>query len=90
MSIAAFTRATPSHSDLFRNIASFRFENLLAPRPNTKLEDHNLTYVQDCLFNIIAATLHVCRPFLHPQRQDAPCRSDKDRHTTGSVKKIFP
>jgi hypothetical protein len=33
-------------------------EQLLAPRPTPKLEDHPLSAVRDCLFNIIAATLH--------------------------------
>ena len=32
---------------------------LLAPRPNTKLEDHLLSAFRDCLFNILAATLHI-------------------------------
>jgi hypothetical protein len=38
----------------------YRFygEELLAPRPNTKLEDHLLSAVRDCLFNIFAVTLH--------------------------------
>jgi len=32
---------------------------LLAPRPTPKLEDHPLSAVRDCLFNIFAATLHI-------------------------------
>jgi len=32
---------------------------LLAPRPTPKLEDHPLSAVRDCLFNILAATLHI-------------------------------
>ena len=31
---------------------------MLAPRPTSKLEDHPLLAVRDCLFNIFAATLH--------------------------------
>jgi len=30
---------------------------LLAPRPTPKLEDHPVSAVRDCLFNIFAATL---------------------------------
>ena len=37
----------------------FHGEALLAPRPNLKLEDHPLSAVRDCLFNIFAATLHI-------------------------------
>jgi hypothetical protein len=37
-----------------------------------------LSAVRDCLFIIFAATLHIWRPFLHPQSEDAPCRGDRD------------
>jgi len=37
----------------------FYGEELLAPRPNPKLEDHPLSVSRDCLFNIFAATLHI-------------------------------
>jgi hypothetical protein len=37
----------------------FHSEDLFAPRPSSKLEDHPLTAVRDCLFNIFAATLHI-------------------------------
>jgi hypothetical protein len=37
-----------------------------------------LSAVRDCLFNIFAATLHIWRPFLHPQPEDAPCHGDRD------------
>ena len=33
-------------------------EELLAPRPTPKLEDHPLLVVRDCLFNIFVATLY--------------------------------
>jgi len=35
----------------------FNREVLLAPRPTPKLEDHPLSAVRDCLFNLFAATL---------------------------------
>jgi hypothetical protein len=34
-------------------------EQLLAPRPMPKLEDHTLSAVCDCLFNIFTAMLHI-------------------------------
>ena len=37
----------------------FYSEELLAPCPNPKLEDHPLSAVCDCLFNIFTATLHI-------------------------------
>jgi hypothetical protein len=48
----------------FRNKIIFYGEELLAPRPTPKLEDHPLSAVCDCLFKIFAATLHIWRPFL--------------------------
>jgi len=44
---------------IFRNRMRFYGEELLAPRPTTKLEDHTLSAVRDCLFNIFAATVHI-------------------------------
>ena len=51
---------------------------VLAPRLTSNLEDHPLSAVRDSLFSIFAATLHIWRPFLHPQSEDAPCCSDRD------------
>jgi len=42
---------------LFRKKARFYGEELLVPRPTTKLEDNPLTAVRDCLFNISAGTV---------------------------------
>jgi len=39
----------------------FYGEELLAPRPTPKLEDHPVSVVHDCLFNIFAATLLIGR-----------------------------
>jgi hypothetical protein len=61
---------------VFRNMVIFYGEELLAPRPTPKLEDHPLSAVRDCIF---VANLHIRRPFLHPQSEDAPCRGDRDR-----------
>jgi hypothetical protein len=64
---------------MIRNLVIFYGEELLAPRPTPKLEDHPLSAVRDCLFNLFAATLHIRRPFLHLQPEEAPCRGDRDR-----------
>ena len=44
---------------LFRNMIRFYGEELLAPSPTPNLEDHPLSAVLDCFFNIFAATLHI-------------------------------
>ena len=44
---------------MLRNKASFYGEDLLGPRQPPKLEDHPLSAVRDCLFNIFATTLHI-------------------------------
>jgi hypothetical protein len=41
---------------MIRNMILFYEEELLAPRPTPKLEDHPLSVVGDCLFS---ATLHI-------------------------------
>jgi hypothetical protein len=61
----------------FRNRLIFYGDELLAPRPTSKLEDHPFSAVRDCLFNIFAATLHIWRPSPPSQPEDAPCRGDK-------------
>ena len=44
---------------IFRNKIHFNRGELLAPHPTPKLEDHPLSAVCNCLFNIFAATLHI-------------------------------
>jgi len=44
---------------MFLNYDSFYGEELLAPRPNPKLEDHHLQAVHGYLFNIFATTIHI-------------------------------
>ena len=44
---------------MFLKIVLFYGEELLATRPTPKLEDHPLSAVRDCLFNIFTATLHI-------------------------------
>ena len=59
----------------FRNKTRFYDEELLAPCPNHKLEDHTFSAVRDCLFNMFYSPHW--RTFLHPQPEDAPCRVDR-------------
>ena len=61
---------------------NFYGEELLAPRPKPKQEDHTFSAVRGCLFNIFAANFHIWRNLLHPQPEEAPCRGDRDLHIT--------
>jgi hypothetical protein len=45
--------------EYFITIIRFHGEELLAPCPTPKREDHPLSVFRDCLFNIFAATLHI-------------------------------
>ena len=63
--------------ELFVTWLSFYGEKLSAHRPTPNREEHLLSAVCDCLFNIFAATLRTWRPFLHPKTEDAPCRGDR-------------
>jgi hypothetical protein len=47
---------------MFRNALIFHGVELLAPRLTTKLEDHPLLVVRDCLFNKFTATFYIWRP----------------------------
>jgi hypothetical protein len=47
------------HGCVFREYASFYGEEFSAPLPTLKLEDHRLSAVRYCLFNIFTATLHI-------------------------------
>jgi hypothetical protein len=44
---------------MFRNMIRFDGGELLAPRPTSKLEDHPLLAVRDCLCSIFSSTLHI-------------------------------
>ena len=57
---------------------SFYSEEIWAAHPTLKLEVHLVSAVRYRLFNIFAATLHIWRPFLNPQPEDAPCRGERD------------
>jgi hypothetical protein len=70
--------------EYFETKIRFHVDELLAPRPALKLEDHTLSAVRDCLFNtpIFAAILHIGSTFHHPQPEDASCRGDREQLTT--------
>ena len=44
---------------MVHNMIHFYSEELLAPLPIPKLEEHPISAVRYCLFNIFAATLHI-------------------------------
>jgi hypothetical protein len=57
---------------MFREHGSFFCgKHLLVRSPKSKLEDHPLSAVRDCLFNVFAATLP-------PQSEDAPRLGEYD------------
>jgi hypothetical protein len=56
------TRPGPRLLENFRNKLIF-YGELLPPRPTPKLEDHPLSAVRDCLFNIFAAALQNWRAY---------------------------
>jgi hypothetical protein len=61
----------------------FYGEEMLAPHPDPKLEDHLLSAIRDFLFNIFAAIPRICTPFHHPRLEEAPCRGDRLITVTG-------
>jgi hypothetical protein len=61
-------------------------EELLAPRPTPKLEDHPLSTARDCLFNIFAATLQNWMASLPSTTWGAPCPFDKGANLVSDIK----
>jgi hypothetical protein len=61
----------------FRNKASFYDQELLTHQSSPKLENHPLSAIRDCLFNILTATLHIGgrSPI---QNLRTPYRGDRD------------
>ena len=45
--------------EVVRNIERFYLEELLGSRSTSKLEDHHLSVIRNCLPNVFAATLHL-------------------------------
>jgi hypothetical protein len=85
--ITAFTRALDCTEGSVRIRSFWQYfvtwfnlngEELWATRLTPKPEDHLLSALRDCLFNIYVATLHIWRSFLHPQPENVPCSSDRD------------
>jgi hypothetical protein len=68
---------SPRACEMFCYVVSFYDEELLAPCPTPKLEDHPLSTVCSCLFKIFAATVHIWRSFVRPQPEDVPYYGDR-------------
>ena len=62
-----------SNSPMYFLTIFFHGEELLVPRPTPKLEDHPLSTVRDCLFNLFAATVHIggCSSIRNPRTRHA-------------------
>jgi hypothetical protein len=76
--VVSFPQVSPlkpcMHLVIFRYMIHFLRWGVVSTSPNPQAGGT----VRDCLFKIFAATLHICRPFLHPQPEDAPCHGDRD------------
>jgi hypothetical protein len=62
---------------MFPDKAIFLRLGVVSRTPTSLLDDHPLSVVCGCLFNVFAATLHSWKPSLHPQPEDDPCCGDK-------------
>jgi hypothetical protein len=61
-SFIQITRPSPRPFVAFHMKLILNGEELLAQLPTPKLEDHPFSSLRNCLFNILAATLHIWRP----------------------------
>jgi len=61
-------------------------DELLAPRPTPKLENHPSSAVRDCLFNIFVATVHFGdRPSIHNLKMRMLCWQESTYHGIPSL-----
>jgi hypothetical protein len=72
----------PRPCEMFRNMVIV-YGELLAPRPTHKLQDPPCRLSANAYSMYSQLPSYMCRPFLHPQPEDAPCRGDRDRLITG-------
>lgn len=59
------------------------YDELLFPRPTTKLEDHSLSAVGGRLFNVFPAS--ISGGHLYPQPEEAHCRGEKGPNFYGPI-----
>ena len=72
---ATIARGTPPETFLFcSSTASLRDHLCLFPAMGCE--------GWQCVLNLLSVVLHICRPFIHPRPEDAPCRGDRT-HLTG-------
>jgi hypothetical protein len=62
LTLCQIIRPGPRLCVVFRNKYLVLRGRVVKPRPTPRLEDHPISAVRDCLFNIFAATLHIWRP----------------------------
>jgi hypothetical protein len=70
---------------MFRNVEVFTTMIRMHHAQPPKLEVHPLSAVDDCLVGVFAPTLHIWRPFILPQPEDAPCRGDREPRTVDGL-----
>ena len=78
-SSAPYSRTPSAHIQAFWNVSQhskFLRWWFVSTSPTPNLEDHPMSAVCNCLFNIFAATVRICRPIRKPQREDVPCCVD--------------
>jgi hypothetical protein len=74
---------------MFRNKTIFYGEVLSTPRPTPKLEDHSLSAVRDCLFNMFAATLHTGgRSSIHKLRTLHAVMAGNEGNQSGMLRRV--
>jgi hypothetical protein len=60
----------------FRKKANVYCQEFLAPRPTPRLKVHLLSNVGERFVQYFCSYPTYCRPFLHPQPEDVPCRGE--------------
>jgi hypothetical protein len=74
--LASYQNISPSNRpcEMFYNIISGHREELLVPHPIPKLEDHPLSAVRNCLFNLDVCTMHFPYFIIFVQQMHTVCQ----------------
>jgi hypothetical protein len=63
---------------MFRDMVIFLRRVVVSDSPKPQSGGPTLVGFRDSLLNVFAVTLHIRRPFLHLQPEDAPCHGEGD------------
>ena len=89
--LTSYQNISPSHRpcEMFYNIVSGHSEELLAPHPIPKLEDHPLSVVWNCLFNLDVRTMYFLDFIIFVQQMHNVCQQLSISYSTATCFNVY-